>query len=156
MTKGNLIATSFVGAIPAGFLAYFTIMAFINYAENMATMLQVVTGTTVLFSVLMALSPIAILLFSKGKPKEGTEVVAAGSATAAVAASKSAAAEPDVAELDEPQEEEFGESDSAGTDDEDMSLSGFTEFSGEESSAASDDAFEFDDDGFEFEDDEFK
>ena len=157
MTKGNLIATSLVGAIPGGFLAYFTIMAFINYAENMAVMLQVVTGTTLLFAVLMALSPIAILLFSKGQPKEeAAEESAASSAVAPVMDD----AEEEFA-VDEPADDEVAEAaefddDSLGTDDEDMSLSGFTDMP-DETSEASDDAFDFDDDSeFEFDDEDFK
>ncbi|MFV0445483.1 MAG: hypothetical protein ACK5Q5_18035 [Planctomycetaceae bacterium] len=150
MTKGNLIATSLVGAIPAGALAYFSIMAFLHYSENMATMLQVVNGVTVLVSVLMAMSPIAILIFvrSPSATAEKPPVGAASSAALPVAAAVAEeGSEMEVAQLDE-----FG-SGSAETADEDLSLSGFDD-SFPSTSGLSDDEFEFDDSGFEFEDDD--
>ncbi len=72
VTKNGLIGTSFVAAIPAGVMAYFSVMAFLNYATDMPTMLQVVNGTALLFCALMTLSPIAILLFVR-KPGEDAE-----------------------------------------------------------------------------------
>lgn len=155
MTKGNLIATSFVGAIPAGCLAYFSIMAFLNFSENMATMLQVVNGVTVLVSVLMALSPLAILIFMRGPAKP--EVATAGAATGAVPAAAASGSEPAMPVDDDLAVESAEEVSAAShsTDDDDLSLSGFEE-SPEPTSAASDDAFEFDDSGFEFEDEDEK
>lgn len=151
MTKGNLVATSFVGALPAAGLAYLTIMAFISYADKMATMLQVVTGTALVCSVLMALSPFAILLFVKSAAAAAEATApAAGPAPKSEPSEEVAAAE----EEDELNAEALDdEAPSSGTDDEDLSLSGFDE-SVDETSAASDSDMEFDDEGFEFDDDE--
>ena len=149
MTRGNLIATSFVGAIPAGALAFLTIKAFLDHSEKMAGMLQAVTGVTVLFSVLMALSPLAILIFMRGPAKPDAAPVAASAAIPAAVAAE--ASESELAAFDD---DEVA-ADSASTDEgEDMSLSGFDESA--PSTAGSDDNFEFDDSGFEFEDDDKK
>lgn len=149
MTKGNLIATSLVGAVPAGVLAYFSIMAFVSYTEKMATMLQVVNGVTVLVSVLMALSPIAILIFMRGPAQP--EAAAAGAATAAVPTAAAAASND---ELAAESADEIASA-SAGTDDDDLSLSGFEE-APDPTSEASDDGFEFDDSEFELDNEDGK
>jgi hypothetical protein len=150
VTKGNLVATSLVGAIPAAGLAYLTVMAFIHFADKMATMLQVVTGTALVFSVLMALSPFAILLFVKS----GAALEPKAEAAAAVAGAKEKPVKSDDADdLAEAEAAEVeAEVESAGTDDEDMSLSGFDESLDE----TSEEDFAFDDEGFEFDDDEGK
>lgn len=156
MTKGNLIATSFVGAIPAGALAFLTIKAFLDHSEKMAGMLQVVNGTAVLFSVLMALSPLAILIFMRGraKPEVETAGVATGASPAVAAAVADDGSAAEMAAMDDDGEAFAGNS--ASTDEgDDMSLSGFDE-SAASTSAGSDDNFEFDDSGFEFEDDDQK
>lgn len=159
MTKGNLIATSFVGAIPAGALAFFSIKAFIDFTEKMPTALQAVNGVTVLVSVLMALSPIAILIFMRGPAKEGEAAAGAAAVGAATAAVPTAAGSSEAIESVEFASESAAEFEAVGggstDEDEDMSLSGFEELP-DSTSAGSDDAFEFDDSGFEFEDEDLK
>ena len=66
MSKLNLAAVSLVAAIPAGVLAFFSIYAFLNYAEEMQTMMQVVNGITLLAAVILILVPFVIML-KKGK-----------------------------------------------------------------------------------------
>jgi hypothetical protein len=150
VTKGNLVATSLVGAIPGAALAYLTIMAFIHFADRMATMLQVVTGTALVCSVAMALSPFAILLFMKSGTAEETE---AETKPAAAAAKAPAAVDVEAVDVDDALDEGEAPAAADGTDeDADMSLSGFDESLDE----TSDEAFEFDDEAFGFDEDEGK
>lgn len=157
MTRGALATTSLVAAVPAGFLAYLTVRAFLDHADKMATMLQVVTGTTLLFSVLMALSPFAILLFVRTPAVEGAESAASEPAAvpqmsrvpAAVAAG--GGGEDETVDEFSAGADEFDSSDGLGAvDEESGSAEGFDEFSAE----SEEDSFALDDDAFEFEDEE--
>ena len=58
MGRYALAAMSLVAAIPAAFLAYLSIMAWVRYTENMGTGMMVINGGTTAVSVLVALIPI--------------------------------------------------------------------------------------------------
>jgi hypothetical protein len=73
---------SLVAAIPAAFLAYLSIMAWVRYTENMGTGMMVVNGGTTAVSVLVALIPI-IILVGRRRPKEDAKSAAAAGAGAA-------------------------------------------------------------------------
>jgi hypothetical protein len=163
VTKTATAATSLVAALPAAFLAYLGVMAFLQHADAMPMMLQVVTGLTLLIAVLMFLSPFAVLLFMRGaKAAPEAEVGAATAATPAAAAAVAAA--PIAAEAGSEEALEFDDelaaepaSDlelEAPSSDLDLEATG----SEDELTAepASDDAFEFDDEDFQFDDEEFK
>ncbi|MEZ6055738.1 MAG: hypothetical protein R3C01_03445 [Planctomycetaceae bacterium] len=172
MTRNSLALTSLVAAIPGGFMAYLLIMAFLSNPEKMPTMLNVVNGVALLVSVLLALGPIAILLFIRVKPsnEETAEAVGAGTGAAAIAAGGvGAAAAADWGNADEPFEMDDDNDPFASADgDDDVEAAAFEDddfgadddFGGDDLSAeaADDDAFEFDDDdelNFD-DDDEFK
>lgn len=70
MGRTSLAATSLVAAVPAGVLAYVTIMAFVNYADAMPTMMLVVNGAAVTIAVLLAITPVAILVGKRGEKQE--------------------------------------------------------------------------------------
>lgn len=59
---------SLVAAIPAGILATLLVMMFLRHSENLPMMLQVITGGTLLFAAVVALTPFGVLLFG-GKKK---------------------------------------------------------------------------------------
>jgi len=59
--------TSLVAAIPAGFLAYLLVMVFLNRADSLTTMTQVVVGVTLLCAALVALMPVGLMIFSGKK-----------------------------------------------------------------------------------------
>lgn len=153
MTKAALMGTSLVAAIPGGFLAYLTIRAFVYHAEKMATMLQVVTGTTLVFSVLMALSPFAILLFVRTAATAGSEAEAAAPTAAPNLSGLKQGAPALLSEGDETVDEEFA---AAGLE--------AGEFGGEEgidemeesASGESSGSLELDDEEFEFNDEDLK
>lgn len=83
MSKTALFATSLLPAAVAGFLVYLLAMAFMSHFENMATMLQVFAGLTLLAAALVVFMPVGILIFGpKGAPKaakakKGKEAAAA-------------------------------------------------------------------------------
>jgi len=68
MTRTQTAAVSLVAAIPAGILAALLAMAFLNHAENLRLMTQVLVGATLLLTVVVALMPFAVLVFG-GKKK---------------------------------------------------------------------------------------
>jgi hypothetical protein len=159
MTKLQLAGTSLVAAVPAGFMTYFGIMAFLNHADTMGGMLQVVTGTTLLTTVLMTLSPVAVMIFVRSPDSGDDDAATAGSAASAAAAPAAAAsvAEMDAVDADE-EAAEFEPADEAEEiDSGEIAAADSEEFSFEEASeegSGGDDSFEFEDDAFEFEDDE--
>ena len=158
MSKLHLPLMSLVAAIPAGFLTYLLVMAFLNHAEAMSTTLLGVAGLTVLLSAALTIMPIGALIFG---PK---------------GASKKKAKSKDVDSIDSTDEDddlvpdsaaelsdEFGvdeldtEEDEFGTEEEDDLASGDDlEFgdSGEISAEFEDDEFSFEDDDYEFDDEE--
>jgi hypothetical protein len=154
VTKTALMGTSLVAAIPGGFLAYLTICAFVYHAEKMATMLQVVTGTTLVFSVLMALSPFAILLFVR-------TAAAAGSASDAAATPQPhdlsglhprAEGPAQLSEGDETVDEVFA----TGLEEEELGGAEGRDELAEVSADESSGSFELDDEEFEFDDEDLK
>ncbi len=155
MTKNALAASSLVAAIPAGVMAYLGVMAFLEYPEKMGLMLQIVTGTILLFSVLLVLMPFGVLLFAK---KPASDEAAAGDGTGEPAETVAApvaagAAEGDPTEagpvmLDEDDDfdqgfEPTGEFPAAEVDE--------LEF---DEPAIAEESFELEDDEFDFEDDD--
>lgn len=155
MTKAALMGTSLVAAIPGGFLAYLTIRAFVYHAEKMATMLQVVTGTTLVFSVLMALAPFAILLFVRTPSAAGSEAeAAAASQTPNLSGLKGGAAA--AALLSEGEETVDEELAAAGLDEEEFGGGEGFEGVEESSSGESSGSLELDEDEFEFDDEDLK
>jgi hypothetical protein len=65
----SLTATSLVAALPAGFLGYLIVMAYLDGFNEMATVLQVLTGVTLVCCTVAALSPVGILVFAGSGPK---------------------------------------------------------------------------------------
>ena len=154
LTRNSLAMTSLVAALPAGFMTYLGVMAFLNSTENMPTMLKVVLGLTLFISVLIVLSPVLILLFVKSVVKDENE-------ESEGAAPAPAESEVDLAVSDLASEEEIPVADDefGDVDDEDFGGSGSfedDEFDDGTEEDLGDDAFEFDDDEFAFDDDEFK
>jgi len=54
---------SLVAAVPAAFLAYLLVMAFVNHADTMGGTLNAVVGVALLAAAAAALMPVGILLF---------------------------------------------------------------------------------------------
>jgi len=94
MGKTQTAASSLVLALPAGFLAFLTIMAGLQNTENMPTLLMAVVWATAGLSALMALFPVGILLFMKSGAAPAAAAATAGSAAAASGISE--ASEPEV------------------------------------------------------------
>ena len=65
MGKTQVAATSLVMALPAGLLAYLTIMAGLQHTESMPTMMMAVVWGTAVISVIMALFPVGTLVLMK-------------------------------------------------------------------------------------------
>ncbi len=60
--KKSVAAMSLVAAIPAAIMLAIAVLAFLNHADNMPTLLQVITGLVLLVCVFLALAPLGILL----------------------------------------------------------------------------------------------
>lgn len=104
MTKSSSALLSLVAAVPAAFLAFLLVMAFLNHADKMGGTLNAVVGVALLAAVATALMPVGVLLFGgprgpakpkaakapkpakKKKGKAASEEDAAASAIAATAA----------------------------------------------------------------------
>ena len=71
MTKYSLSAASLVAAIPAGFLAYLLVMAFLHQPgwEKMAGFFKIIAGLSLTLVTLMVLMPFGILIFGKSPEK---------------------------------------------------------------------------------------
>lgn len=67
MGRTQRALTSLVAAIPAGVLSYLLVMVFLNRADSLTTMTQVLVGLTLLCSVLVTLMPFGILVFGGKK-----------------------------------------------------------------------------------------
>ncbi|MEX2286519.1 MAG: hypothetical protein WD648_05465 [Planctomycetaceae bacterium] len=96
MSKTGLFLVSLVAAIPAGFLAVLLALDFLNRAEQMETMLKVVSIATLLASAPVMLLPFGILIFGPKAEPEPEEVAAASAADVSKA---------DVAVVAEPESE---------------------------------------------------
>lgn len=176
MTKSALAATSLVAAVPGGFMAYLAVMAFMNHMAAMPVLLQAVVGATLLCSAMMALSPLGILLFSKGAPKAAKAEKNADSSGIATVPARDSDAALDADELGDLEGDEgfeaageLGEEDDLGDD----AVAAEEDFSGESADetdgdfgeldaevttigSVDDEAFELEDESFEFDDDETK
>jgi hypothetical protein len=131
---------SLPAALPAAAVVFLGVMAFLGGSENMPMMLKVVVGLTVLLCALVALSPIAALLFGgKSAVAKATPAAAPVAATPAKPAPRAKPAE------DEPDDEGFMEErvDEFMGGDEDVAEDN-----------AGDEALEFDDLGADFEEEE--
>jgi hypothetical protein len=71
VSKYSLSAASLVAAIPAGFLAYVLVMAFLQKPgfDKMHGFFQIISGLTLAMVTLMVLMPVGILIFGK-KPEK--------------------------------------------------------------------------------------
>ncbi|EDL59583.1 hypothetical protein [Gimesia maris] len=156
MSKLQLPLISLVAAIPGGFLAYLLVMAFLNHAESMPTMLLAVAGTTLLMSGVLVLMPLGALIFG---PKGGAKKKGKGLEEAeSFDEDDEELVSDSAAELSgEFEEDDFDEADddmfeSAG----DLEVGDdFDEFDGAEASGElSDGEFDFADDEYEFDEDE--
>jgi hypothetical protein len=67
VTKSSSALMSLVAAVPAAFLAFLLVMAFLNHADVMGGTLNAVVGVALLAAVATALMPVGILVF--GGPK---------------------------------------------------------------------------------------
>lgn len=73
-----------VAAIPAGLLAYLLVMVFLTKADGLPTILQILVGLTLACAALVALMPIALLIFGgKRAPREDSDKSSAKSGKAA-------------------------------------------------------------------------
>ncbi|VAX40833.1 hypothetical protein MNBD_PLANCTO02-921 [hydrothermal vent metagenome] len=155
MTKLGFTMTSFVAAIPGAFLCYFLAMFFFQKIDQeVMTILKVLAGFTLFVSFLVAIMPVAILIFFKSAPPEEDVKGQLGSSSGAVEAD-------DIDDVDSFDDgDSLAEDDSFG-DDESAELESFEssdeiaevdgEFDSEESSEFSFE--EEDDDDFDFEED---
>ena len=64
MGKKGLAAASLVAAVPAGLLSCLLVMTFLKHTEHSTTMLMVLAGSSLAVSFLIALMPVAILVFT--------------------------------------------------------------------------------------------
>ena len=95
MGKSQTAAASLILALPAGILAYLTIMAGLNHTESMPTLLMAVVWATFGLAGLMALFPLWSFLLVKSGPAPAA-AAAGGGAAAAAESSVVDASEPDV------------------------------------------------------------
>lgn len=73
-----------VAAIPAGLLAYLLVMVFLTKADGLPMILQILVGLTLACAALVALMPIALLIFGgKKAPKADADKSSAKSGKAA-------------------------------------------------------------------------
>jgi len=76
MTKISFFLTTLLAAIPAAFLAYLCVAAFLFHADALTGTLMGLVGLTLLLSVVVAALPVAVLL-KKGGPKPAKAAAAA-------------------------------------------------------------------------------
>jgi hypothetical protein len=77
VTKNGLFVTSFVAAVPGGFLAYQMVMAFLKYSGGPTTWSKALAGMLLCVGGLLAVMPFGILVFAGPKtekpPKKAKE-----------------------------------------------------------------------------------
>ena len=180
MSKMSLFSTSLVSALPAAYLAYLMVRAFLERAEAMESMFLVLAGTTLAVCGVLLLMPFCILIFAKGpggatkKKSKKKKKDKAGKKSAVADESLGASEELDAGLEEEFEDDDFGQGsafDQAESDfeasDADFDTTGMeTEFDGtdafesEEDDTFADDEFEDADvdlenfDDFDFEDDD--
>jgi hypothetical protein len=64
---------SLVAAVPGGVLAYLMVAAFLTRSGDMTGTFQILAGLTLVLSVLVAVIPVGILLFSRKEPQADKE-----------------------------------------------------------------------------------
>jgi hypothetical protein len=84
--------TSLVAAVPAGFLTYLLVMAFLNHVGNMSGMAMGLAGTTLAVSAFLTLTPFGIFVFGGPKKKKAAVPKAAPEGKKAEAKKAEAAA----------------------------------------------------------------
>lgn len=88
MSKLQLFLVSLIGAIPGAFLAFLSVMAFLNYAGGSSMLLKATTGLLAAVGVFMPILSAMILLSGRGAEKSAKED------TAKPAAAKESSANP--------------------------------------------------------------
>ncbi|MDX1967504.1 MAG: hypothetical protein SFV23_10060 [Planctomycetaceae bacterium] len=68
MTRTQTAAASLVAAIPAGILGALLVMVFLNHAENLKLMTQLLVGGTLAVTAAITFTPFAVLIFGGKKP----------------------------------------------------------------------------------------
>lgn len=68
MTRTQTAAASLVAAIPAGILGALLVMVFLNHAENLKLMTQLLVGGTLAVTAAITLTPFAVLVLGGKKP----------------------------------------------------------------------------------------
>ena len=114
VSKLQLFLVSLIGAIPGAFLAYLSVMAFLNFAGGSSTLLKATTGLLAAVGAFMPILSAMVLLSGRGEAK-GTaakatpekETVVAKEAAASSDSITDGSASGDAFELDESSEEEF-------------------------------------------------
>lgn len=152
MTKSSSALLSLVAAVPAAFLAYLLVMAFVNHADTMGGTLNAVVGVALLAAAAAALMPVGILLF--GGPRGAAKPKAAKPPKPSKKKGKEEPAEPveavGVAEVEEEayveEEQEFATAESVAMLDEfDADEDAGVAQDWDESGEGASDEFEFDD-----------
>ena len=80
MTRVQTAGASLVAAIPAGILTALLVMVFMNHAENLKTMTQILVGATAAVTFGVALMPFGVLIFGGKSAKSAVSKPAAGAA----------------------------------------------------------------------------
>lgn len=86
MTKVQASLVSLVAAVPGGLLAYGMIQSFLKFASNSPLSFRILSGFTLAFAVLLALLPLAVLIYG-GPKKTKAEPAGAGGGTGPLAVS---------------------------------------------------------------------
>lgn len=82
MTRVQTAGASLVAAIPAGILTALLVMVFLNHAENLKTMTQILVGATAAVTFGVALMPFGVLIFGGKSAKSAVSKPASGAAGA--------------------------------------------------------------------------
>lgn len=136
MSKLTFFLVTLIAAIPAGFLGYQAVMAFLNYSGEMPPVLMGVTGLVLLMCAGAVAMPVAALLRRSNAAPAATTPPAAGESGEFVADDEQFASSDDIGV------DEYGSQ----ADDEDFAEGG-SEIQGSESEIFGDDDFDaFDDD----------
>jgi len=113
VSKLQLFLVSLIGAIPGAFLAYLSVMAFLNFAGGSSTLLKATTALLAAVGTFMPILSAMVLLSGRGEGKAAAAKTPPAKETDAVeeisASSDSIAegASGDSFELDESADEEF-------------------------------------------------
>lgn len=147
MGRTQRALTSLVAAIPAGFLAYSLVMVFLNRADSLTTIMQLLVGVTLACAALVTLMPFGLLIFS-GKKSATADDGKAAASRASVEDDIEAAEGVEMAEGADVEEVDDEASDAFDIDDSDADVMADSddEISGPASSMDELDSVDFDDD----------